>query len=119
MTEFEIVEELTSWKAEFSEAMTLFERDTDRQTLQDISKRYSSLKKQIVARDKELQKAESQGKLNKQEKYLLAPAIKEVALHCNARIGSMNKQELSSSLYDSEDYLVYHLSEINITKASI
>jgi hypothetical protein len=117
MTELEIVEELTSWKTEFSETMALFEQGDDKKTLKEISKRYSILKERIVARNKEVKKAESQSQLNKQEKCLLAPAIREVALHCNARIGSMNKQELSSSLYDGEDYLAYHLSEINITTA--
>ncbi|MEI5638979.1 MULTISPECIES: hypothetical protein [unclassified Pseudoalteromonas] len=115
MTESEIGEELTSWKSEFSEAMSLFEHAVDKKILREISQRYSELKKRIIERSNELQKADSLGKLNEQEKFLLLPAIREVALHCNARIGSMDKQELSSSLYDGEDYLTYHLSNLNIT----
>lgn len=114
MTESEIVEELKSWKVEFSEAMSLFEQASDKKIIKEISQRYSDLKKRITERSKELQKTDTFGKLNEQEKYFLLPAIKEVALHCNARIGSMNKQELSSSLYDGEDYLSYHLGNLNI-----
>ncbi|WP_188731796.1 hypothetical protein [Pseudoalteromonas gelatinilytica] len=115
MTESEIGEELTSWKNEFSEAMSLFEQAVDKKVLREISQRYSVLKKRIIERSNELKKADSLGRLNEQEKLLLLPAISEVALHCNAIIGSMNKQELSSSLYDGEDYLSYHLSNLNIT----
>lgn len=114
VTESEIGEELTSWKNEFSEAMSLFEQAVDKKILREISQRYSDLKKRIIERSNELQKADSLGRLNEQEKLLLLPAISEVALHCNAIIGSMNKQELSSSLYDGEDYLSYHLSNLNI-----
>ena len=118
MTELEIAEELTSWKVAFSDTMALFAQGTDKQTLKDISERYSHLKTRALARSKELKKAESRGKLTEQEKDLLAPAIKDVAIFCNARIGSMNKQDLSSSLYDCKDYLAYYLSEMDITETS-
>ena len=115
MTESEIIEELNLWKIEFANAISLFEQGSDKKAIKEISQLYSDLKKRILDRSNELEKADSLGKLNKESKYLLLPAIKEVALHCNARIGSMNKQELSSSLYDGEDYLTYHLSNLNMT----
>jgi len=95
MTKLDIIKELTSWEVEFSEAMILFEEDTKNQTLKEISKRYGGLKKRITERLKELKRMDSQGKLDEQEKYFLLPAMTDVFLHCNARIGSMNKQELS------------------------
>ena len=108
----EIIKELTSWKSEFSEAMSFFRIEPNQKILKEISNRYSMLKQRIIERLKELESMSANNMLDEEARTSLLPAIREVALHCNARIGSMNKEELSSSLYDAEDYLAYHLSEL-------
>jgi len=111
MTEIEVKSELENIKNEFSVLMMLFnESNTD---LNYISERYSELKCRVKDRLTDLEKVEKSGKLSEVESSILLPAFREISLHCTARVGSKNSQELRSSIYDGEDYCSYWLAEIN------
>lgn len=117
MNRNEITEELNNLKSEFDELMPWFDTPKDglskQETLSYISEEYSDIKSKVMERQKELEKAERSGMLNQDESAFLVPAIREVALHCSARKGSKNVQELSSSIYDGQDYCSYWLSQLN------
>ncbi|MEI8594003.1 hypothetical protein [Photobacterium sp. Hal280] len=101
--------ELTNWKT----VVTLVLRLMEDNKLKQASHSYSEFKKDLSARKNELLKLERVGGLSESEEYLLLPAINEVLLHCNARVGTMNKKKLSETLVDCDDYLDYHLSHID------
>lgn len=117
MNRNEIAERLNNLKSEFDELMPLFDTPKDglskQETLSYISERYSGIKSRIMECQKELERAERFGTLNQDESAFLAPAIREVGLHCTARKGSKNMQELSSSIYDGQDYCSYWLSQLS------
>lgn len=111
MTENKVKSELVNIKNEFSALMTLF--NISRTDLNYISEKYSELKDRVKDRLNELEKVEKSGKLSEIEKSILLPAFREIFFHCNAKCGSKNSQELSSSIYDCEDYCSYWLAELN------
>ena len=117
MNKAEITEKLNSLKSEFDELMPLFDTPKDglskQETLSYISRKYSDIKSRVMDYQKELERAERSGMLNQDESAFLAPAIREVGLHCAARKESKNVQELSSSIYDGQDYCSYWLSQLN------
>ncbi|OQJ89561.1 hypothetical protein EM89_023145 [Vibrio parahaemolyticus] len=111
MTKNNVVSELEVLKNDFSDLMALF--DNPKQNLPLISEKYSSLKTQVNERLKALEKAEKADKLNQTETNFLLPAIREVSLHCTAKVGATNLEQLSSSIYDGKDYCSYWLTELN------
>jgi hypothetical protein len=114
----EVTRELNNWKQQFSEVSKLFdsplEGRSEEENLTVISQRYSELKARVLEYDKQLEKELTNGMLSELELSILVPAIHDVALHCSARKSSMNREELSSSIYDGEDYLTYYLSQLNL-----
>lgn len=111
MTEIEVKSELENIKNSFSVLMVLFyEPKTD---LNYVSDKYSEFKRRIKDHLNDLEKVETSGKMNEVERSVLLPAYREISLHCNARARSKNSQELSSSIYDAEDYCSYWLAELN------
>lgn len=112
MTIGNVITELIAWRTEFLDAIKLSELGESRECLGETSNRYGALKKKAIGRCKELQVRDSKGELNCVEKYLLVPAIKEIVLHCNARLGSMDRQELNATLCECEEYLADHLTEM-------
>jgi DNA anti-recombination protein RmuC len=112
MTEIEVKSELEYIKNEFSILMAHF--NESKPDLNYISERYSELKRRVKVRLTDLEKVEKSGKLSEVERSILLPAFREISLHCNARVGSKNSQELSSSIYDGEDYCSYWLAELNV-----
>lgn len=117
MNRSEITEKLKQLKAEFDELMLLFDTPKDslskQETLSYTSQKYSDIKSRVMEYQKELERAKRSGILNQDELLFLVPAIEEVSLHCAARKGSKNVQELSSSIYDGQDYCSYWLSQLN------
>ncbi len=116
MNKEEVFSELETWKHRFDDIFKLFDNPSEdmseNENLKVISDRYSELKRKIVEYDTQLQKSDNSGKLSECAASILAPAIHEATLHCSARKGSMDKNELSSSLYDGSDYISYYLSQI-------
>lgn len=78
-----------------------------------ISERYSEIKVQVNERLKFLEKKDKANKLNEIELCFLLPALREVSLHCTANIGSKNIEQLNTSIYDSEDYCSFWLTELD------
>ena len=113
----EIVEKLLNLKAEFDGLMPLFDTQksglSKQETLDYISNKYSEIKSEVMQYQKELEKSARDSKLNQDEMAFLVPAIREVGLHCTARKGSKNTRELSSSIYDAQDYCSYWISQLN------
>ncbi len=110
MTKDEIKHQLMEWKLKFQEAFEILEQpDCD---LDLVSKKYADLKLLFKTRYEQLNKTSRNSKDITPEQAFLWPAITDVYLHCTARVGSKNKQELSSSLYDGKDYLSYWINEI-------
>lgn len=114
----EVTNELECWKKQFSEVLSLFDNPIEglstQTNLKVVSERYTELKNQVFEYDKKLEKAQKYGSLSEFEESILLPAIREVALHCSARKGSISEKELSSSLYDGENYLSYYLSQVDV-----
>ena len=110
MMKNEVEKEIFELQIQFTELMRLF--DDKEVNLDLISVRYSNLKQQVNSRANDLEKARKDNRLNEYESYFLLPCIKKVSLSCNARMGSKDKQALSSSIYDGEDYCSYWLTEI-------
>ena len=111
MTKTNVKIELESLKSDFSELMDSF--DNSHENLSFISKRYSEIKVRVNERLKFLEKEDKAKKLNEIELCFLLPAIREVSLHCTAKIGSKNIEQLSASIYDGEDYSSYWLTELD------
>ncbi|MPX97955.1 hypothetical protein EHW61_15045 [Salinivibrio sp. VYel6] len=107
----EIKTELQHLRNEFQSVMLLF--DDFRRNVDEISRRYSQLKEQVKDRLKALEKLEKAQKLTKDEEYFLLPAINEVFLSCNAKVGAKDRLKLSESIYDAKDYCSYWLSELD------
>ncbi|WP_217540471.1 hypothetical protein [Vibrio metschnikovii] len=112
MTKDDVKKEILNLQSEFSELMELFNDYTNQ--LNTISSNYSELKVRINERLVELQKLDKLNRLNEYQRNFLLPCINEVSLHCNARVGSKNKQQLSSSIYDGQDYCGYWLSQLDV-----
>jgi len=114
----EISEKLKLLKEEFDELMDLFDTPKNglnkQETLDYISQRYSDIKSRVSEYHKELDKSYRSNRLNQDQSAFLLPAIREVSLHCKARKGSKNVQELSSSIYDGQDYCSYWMSQLNV-----
>ena len=108
-----VINELENWKNRFSELLKLLDHAEGGDLIKVVSNRYSQLKEDLLQREKELEKAEAKGILSATERDILAPAVREAALHCTAPKGSTNEQKLSSALYDGEDYLSYYLDQLN------
>lgn len=111
--EEKIIIELQNWKNRFAELFQLLDQAEGKDAIKAVSNGYLQLKEDILQREKELRKSEAKGSLSTTEQTILAPAIREAALHCSAPKGSTNKQKLSSSLYDGEDYLSCYLGQLN------
>ncbi|HFG1940673.1 TPA: hypothetical protein ACGF6E_003467 [Vibrio cholerae] len=111
MTKINVKTELESLKKDFSELMALF--DDSKSNISLISEKYSEIKVRVNERLKALEKADKANKLSQIEHCFLLPAIREVSLHCTAKIGSKNLEQLSSSIYDGEDYCSHWLTELN------
>ncbi|HEH9439785.1 hypothetical protein [Aeromonas sobria] len=111
MTIMNIKTELENLKKDFSELMDLF--DNSHANVSLISEKYSEIKVRVNERLIFLEKEEKSNTLNRYEICFLLPAIREVSLHCTARIGSQNIEQLSSSIYDGEDYCSYWLTELD------
>ncbi|GAK85948.1 hypothetical protein BIY21_19275 [Vibrio ponticus] len=98
---------------ELTELKSKFDRVMDKLTLTDmdltvISAEYGQLKKLVKSRLDELQQAAA---MNVDEQNYLLPALREVHLHCVARGNTQNRQTLSDSLGDAQDYLSHYLSQ--------
>jgi len=111
MTKKNVKKELEILKSDFSELMDLFDNSHENSSL--ISKRYSEIKVQVNERLNFLEKEYKANKLNEIELCFLLPAIREVSLHCTAKIGSKNIEQLSASIYDCEDYSSYWLTALD------
>ena len=115
MTKLEIREKLIELKVRFEDVFKLFESPvkglSTKENLKLISEQYSELKDYVNAYCAELKKSK---KLSEDQINFLLPAMNTIALHCTARKGSMNKTELSSSLYDGQDYCCYYIGEIDV-----
>ncbi|AWB66118.1 hypothetical protein C2869_06540 [Saccharobesus litoralis] len=103
---------LEEYRQQFEEAFKLV--DGANKNLKLCSEKYSQLKTNIGEHLKELEKRERKGQLNVHEQSFLLPAISEVSMHCEARVGSTNIFDLSSSLYDGQDYLNHYLSQLGV-----
>ncbi|MCG9770465.1 hypothetical protein L1D59_17870 [Pseudoalteromonas piscicida] len=110
MAKIDIEKELTELKTKFAELMHMFEEFESNKAF--ISAQYSTLKQQVTNRAKELEKLNKDGELSEDEKLFLLPCIKKVGLCCIARVGATDIGELSSSIYDGEDYCSYWLTEL-------
>ena len=110
MTKMSVKTELENLKKDFSELMDLF--DNSHVNIALISEKYAKIKTLVNDRLVFLEKEEKVKKLNRYEVCFLLPAIREVSLHCTARIGSKNIEQLSSSIYDGEDYCSYWLTAL-------
>lgn len=115
MNKSEIKEVLIELKGRFESIFRLFDFPEDglspKENLKFISSQYSELKEYVNSYNAQLKKSKN---LSTDQINFLVPAIREVALHCNARKGSMNKVELSSSLYDGSDYCSYYLEQLDV-----
>ncbi|HDY7997922.1 hypothetical protein BOO91_18765 [Vibrio navarrensis] len=111
MTKCNVKSELETLKQDFADLMALF--DNQKQNMPSISRGYSEIKVRVNERLKVLEKADSANQLSETESSFLLPAIREVSLHCTARVGAKNLEQLSSSIYDGEDYCSYWLAELN------
>ncbi len=111
MTKKNVKKELEILKSDFSELMDLFDNSHENSSL--ISKRYSEIKVQVNERLNFLEKEYKANKLNEIELCFLLPAIREVSLHCTAKIGSKSIEQLSASIYDGEDYSSYWLTALD------
>lgn len=115
MNQSEIKEVLIELRNRFENVFRLFDVPEDglspKENLKLISSQYSELKEYVNSYDEQLRKSKN---LSDDQINFLVPAIREVALHCNARKGSMNKIELSSSLYDGSDYCSYYLGQLDV-----
>lgn len=111
MTKMNVKTELENLKKDFSELMGFF--DNSHANIAFISEKYSEIKAQVNDRLIFLEKEEKVNKLDRYEICFLLPAIREVSLHCTARIGSQNIEQLSSSIYDGEDYCSYWLTALD------
>ncbi|POG21504.1 hypothetical protein C2855_19635 [Aeromonas bestiarum] len=112
MIKSNVKEELESLKKDFSELMALL--DDSKINISLISKKYSEIKIRVNDRLKALEKADKTSKLSQIEHCFLLPAVREVSLHCTAKIGSKNLEKLNSSIYDGEGYCSYWLTELNV-----
>ncbi|MGB0203550.1 MAG: hypothetical protein ACPF9K_00725 [Neptuniibacter sp.] len=113
MTEQELINELSALKEQFDKAFSILDASQTQSDVKTVSKAYSELKTYVVEYASELDKLQKSGELNELQSEILLPAINEVALHCRTPKNSTNKEELSSSLYDSSDYLVHYISQLN------
>ena len=111
MTKADVQLEIQTLGNKFGALMKLF--DSNNSNLDIISEQYSQLKLNVKDRLAELQKMEKLGRLNDFGQNFLLPCINKVSLNCNARVGSKNKQDLSSSIYDGQDYCSYWLSRLD------
>ena len=118
MEKHQIKKSLEDLRIEFKEIFRLLDFPLEglstQENLKVISQRYSDLKDRVNEQLKELERRDRNNELSKDEQAFLLPAISEVSLHCSASKGSMNKQALSSSLYDGQDYCSYYSSQINV-----
>ena len=112
MSKEEIKSEIDTLRREFEQLMRLL--DESLSNINSVSEGYSELIKRVNSRLKELQKLQNKDRLSDLEVAFLLPCINEVSLHCEARIGSKNTQELASSIYDGQDYCSYWLSQLNV-----
>ncbi|GAB2646006.1 hypothetical protein [Vibrio panuliri] len=102
--------------AVFDEIMELkskFDKVMDKLSLTDadvsvISAEYAQLKAQVKMRLNDLQ---CTANATSDEKTYLLPALREVHHHCVARSNTQNRQDLSSSLNDAQDFLSHYLSQ--------
>ena len=70
------------------------------------------LKRRVEEYRTELTQAERKGFLTDDQQSFLLPAIEEVCQGCKARVGSMDEDDLTSALYDGQDYLFYYLGQL-------
>ena len=112
MTKAEMARYLSDLGTQFHELMLLL--DANSESLSLISERYSDIKERVSNYLAELEKKDKKGVLNADESAMLLPAIREVSLHCTARKGSKNIQELTSSIYDGQSYCSYWVSQLTV-----
>ena len=112
MTKENVKKEIANLQNEFSDLMALFEDYANQSNA--ISSRYSEVKVYVKKRLTELEKLNKLNSLSKYQNSFLLPCIREVFLHCNARVGAKSKQELNSSIYDGDSYCRYWLSQLNL-----
>ncbi|ENM5900777.1 hypothetical protein DX885_000855 [Vibrio mimicus] len=112
MSNFNVKAELEHLRKDFSELLTLIEHSN--LDISQVSTKYSDLKLKVAHRLKTLQEAEKSNKLSPIERHFLLPAIREVRIHCSARIGSQDPEQLISSIYDCEDYCSSWLSKLDL-----
>lgn len=117
MQELEIKDLLQSLKKESDEVFKLLDFPLDglfpKENLKYISEKYTYLKEKYITLEKELRVKERKNQLTRAEEAHLMPAIQKLVLCASAPKGSMNKQKLSSCLYDFSDYLSYYYHGIN------
>lgn len=115
VNKYDIKEILSELKEQFEAIFWLLDNPSEglspRENLKLISSQYSELKAHVNERSNKLQKSKT---LNDVQTNFLLPAFRDVALHCTARKGSMNKIELGSSLYDGSDYCSYYIGQIDV-----
>ncbi|TGD70779.1 hypothetical protein E4634_20795 [Mangrovimicrobium sediminis] len=113
----EIIQKLETLSSEFEELLIHFDQPKEgmsrMETVSFVSEQYSGIKDRVVDFRKQLEKDERDDRLSRDEEAFLVPAIREVALHCKARKGSKNVQELKSSIYDGQSYCSYWLAQLN------
>lgn len=114
MNKTQIRATLVELKERFDSIFKLFDSPREglsyEQNLKLISSQYSDLKEYVNSYYKDLKGSQN---LTEDQRYFLIPAIRDVSLHCSARKGSMNRSELSSSLYEGADYCSYYIIQLN------
>lgn len=118
MSKKDVANKLKELKDDFLTLLMLFDSPKNgmnkKENIDFISQEYTVLKERINDKLLELEKRDKNAQLSQIELAFLLPAIKEISLHCKARKGSKNKSELSSSIYDGQDYCTYWISQLNV-----
>lgn len=113
MHKSEIKDVLIELQKKFDAIFSLFDSPSEgvssKENLKLISSQYSELKDYVNEYHNTLNKSKD---LSADQRSFLLPAIEEIVLHCKARKGSMNKDELISSLYDGSDYCSFYIGQL-------
>lgn len=110
------MQELEHIKSQFVQLMFEIDCCQDSKALREISRRYNVHKEKILVQHKQLERKRTMGQLTEIEGSFLYPAINEIKLSCRAARGAMDKEALSSSIYDVQDYASFYLSQLSNDK---
>jgi hypothetical protein len=113
VTKDEINHILEDWRARFEKSLSLLSAPHNDVDL--ASEEYSKLKKLFKLEYEKVQRNRLGTRTISDEQAFLWPAVCDVYLHCSARVGSKNKEALSSSLYDGKNYLSYWITELGLS----